>query len=72
MPLSRQCPFNGCEQMIEPEMFACKPHWFSLTLSQRGRIYHYYRLLNEGKIDGQELRRRQQQVLDETKVGGHA
>lgn len=68
----RQCPFNGCAAKIDPSLFSCRKHWFSLKQDQKNAIYDCYRKWQSGEIDGDELRRRQQAVLDETAVGGRA
>jgi len=68
----RVCPFTGCGVGIDAEMFACKRHWFSLPNLQQRRILVAYKLWRVGEIDGAELRRRQQEVLDQTREGGHA
>ena len=59
----RTCPFAGCGQRIAPNQFACRPHWFSLGDQERAEIWRAFRLWLNGRIDGDELRRRQQAVL---------
>lgn len=68
----RECPFNGCTTMIPPDKFACGKHWFSLNHGQQRRVYQCYGDWAKGAISGDDLRRIQQAVLDETSVGGHA
>jgi hypothetical protein len=68
----RQCPFNGCDVRIDPSLFACPPHWRSLDAAARQEVYAAYRAWQSGGIDGAELRRRQQAVLDGTATGGRA
>jgi len=70
--MSRICPFTGCGRRIPPELFACGPHWYSLNKDQQRRIYACYDAWGTGEIDGAELRRLQQAVLDETTIGGTA
>lgn len=66
----RHCPFDGCDKVISPEIFACRPHWFSLTKRLQSEVWAAYRAWQRGQIDGEELRRRQQAVLDEAQRGG--
>ncbi len=68
----RICPFTGCTRGIPADRFACRPHWFSLTAPQKAAVWDCYGQWQRGEIDGEELRRRQQAVLDETKGGGRA
>jgi hypothetical protein len=70
--MERMCPFTGCDKSIPAEMFACRGHWFSLNADQKARVWKCYGEWKSGKIDGEELRRQQQVVLDETKLGGVA
>jgi hypothetical protein len=37
------CPYPECEQRLPEQMFACKPHWFSLPLGVRQGIWRAYR-----------------------------
>jgi len=37
------CHATGCERPVPPEMFMCRPHWFSLPKSLRDRIWATYR-----------------------------
>ena len=69
---TRQCPFNGCDRMVPPQLFACGQHWYSLSALQRKAVYAMYTAWQNGQITGEELRRRQQAILDETAVGGTA
>ena len=63
--LMRQCPFDGCTRRIKPEIFACRPHWFSLNGRQKADIWDAYTKWQEGEIDGDQLRAIQKRVLDE-------
>lgn len=65
MTKSRQCPFDGCQLMVLPTQFACAKHWYSLSREQQAKLYMCYDDWNDGTIDGDELRRIQQTVLDE-------
>jgi hypothetical protein len=70
--IERKCPFTGCGKAIPAEMFACKRHRFMLSQEQRDRIWAMYRDWQSGDIDGETLTKLQQEVLDETGVGGTA
>jgi hypothetical protein len=59
----RKCPFNGCNQRVPLHRFGCRSHWFSLSKPERNEIWAAYNDYNEGKIDIDTLRRRQQTVL---------
>jgi hypothetical protein len=59
----RICPFHGCGTEIPDEVFACRPHWFSLTAGERSEIWAAYRAWQRGDIDGNTLWERQQAVL---------
>jgi hypothetical protein len=72
MTRARKCPFHGCELMVPSTMFACRKHWYSLNVDQQAEIYAAYAAWKCGNITGDELRRRQQAVLDQTQVGGSA
>lgn len=61
----RQCPFDNCKNVAPDSMFACRGHWFSLSKSQKARIWKCYDEYQEGDIDVEELRRLQREVLDE-------
>lgn len=69
---TRRCPFHGCTKAIPPEFFACSRHWKQIPKPDQDAIYECYRLWESGQIDGPELRRRQQVVLDRTVIGGVA
>lgn len=62
---ARECPFDGCRRRIDPSLFACRAHWFSLNRAQQAAIWDCYGLYQSGDIDIEELQRRQQVVLDE-------
>lgn len=61
----RLCPFPNCGNTIPAHLFACNRHWYALNRDQQRRIYDCYGKWKAGEIDGAELRRRQQEVLDE-------
>jgi hypothetical protein len=46
------CPYPGCDAYLPEQMFACKPHWFSLPIDIRNGIWRAYR--REG-IGSEEL-----------------
>lgn len=62
---TRQCPFDGCKKMIDPERFACGPHWFSLNKEQKATIWRIYGQWQRAEITGEDLRVAQERVLDE-------
>jgi hypothetical protein len=68
--LTRTCPFDGCTQLLPRERFACRKHWFSLSGLQRTKIHAAYADWLAGRINGNELGRRQQEVLDEAQGAG--
>lgn len=41
--MSHTCHAIGCNTNVPPEMFMCKPHWFSLPQRLRNRIWATYR-----------------------------
>lgn len=59
----RECPFHGCGEVIEPDKFACKKHWFSLSKEQQDEVHAAYREYCSDKIGMDELRKRQEAVL---------
>jgi hypothetical protein len=61
----RICPFKGCDKEIDPTLFACLPHWRLLTKDQQAEIHDAYRGWKRGEVSADELRGRQQAVLDE-------
>lgn len=69
----RKCPFLFCEAELGADIFCCRQHWYGqLSSSQRVRIWAAYRAYLANTIGVEELRRRQQEVLDETRIGGTA
>lgn len=36
------CPKTGCSARVPDEMFACRPHWFSLPKTTRDEIWRAY------------------------------
>jgi hypothetical protein len=46
--VSHTCHAPGCNRLVPPKMFACKPHWFALPERIRSAIWREYR-------PGQEL-----------------
>lgn len=41
--MKNKCPHPTCEVMKPREMYACKPHWFSLPKRIRDKIWTGYR-----------------------------
>jgi hypothetical protein len=68
----RCCPFRGCTVQLPDHHFACLPHWRATRKPQRHEIQAAYDSYLLGEIDVDELRRRQQAVLDVTPPGGTA
>lgn len=61
---TRHCPFHDCPvDDLSHEMFACRKHWFSLSMAQRFRINSAFRDYRDDKISLIQLRRIQQSVL---------
>lgn len=42
--MAHRCHATDCNTPIPPEMFMCKPHWFSLPKRMRDRIWREYRV----------------------------
>jgi hypothetical protein len=61
----RQCPWHDCAVEIPDDMFACRPHWFSLTEAERNRIWWAWREYVKEALTLEELRAVQQEVLGE-------
>lgn len=66
----RQCPFDGCAELIPPFRFACLRHWRSLLRTEQDEIWAAWRAYKKGDIRPDELRRRQLAVLDSAYVRG--
>lgn len=64
----RHCPFDGCGKLIDPSLFACRPHWFSLSHALQAEVWSAYRAWQRGDINSEELQRRQQAVLDKAQA----
>jgi hypothetical protein len=60
----RHCPINNCGAAIVAERFACGRHWFQLSRAERAEIYAVYDGWKRGEVEAEELRRRQQAVID--------
>lgn len=60
----RTCPFDGCGEAIPSNRFACRTHWFKLTVPERDRIVGAYRLYLNDRLGLEELRAIQKEVLD--------
>jgi hypothetical protein len=60
---TRQCPFYGCSNMIDPQLFACRHHWPTLGDDDRIEIWKVYTEFLDGKIRVEELVRRQALVM---------
>lgn len=39
----KPCPHPACERRIGDELFACRPHWFSLSAELRTKIWRDFR-----------------------------
>lgn len=37
------CPYPGCAQRLPEQVFACRPHWFSLPQDIRNGVWRAYR-----------------------------
>ena len=61
----RVCPFEGCGTRIGDKLFACNPHWRTLSKDQQNVIYRAYRAYLGGGITVDELRATQKEVLDQ-------
>jgi hypothetical protein len=64
MPIRRLWQAYPCREVCLP------PHWFGLSKAQQAEIWAAYRGFLRGKVSPDELRRRQQQVLDEAELQG--
>ncbi len=40
---THRCPWPGCAVHVPTNLWGCKPHWLSLPLELRARIWHAYR-----------------------------
>lgn len=63
--MDRKCPFKDCDKLLPPEKFACWPHWDALSTAQKREIAAAYSGWLRGEVSGEELRARQQIVIDE-------
>jgi len=61
----RQCPFPGCHQVIAPDKFACRHHWYALNHEQRLRIWASWNAYRNGDLDTDGLREQQDRVIQE-------
>lgn len=43
------CHYPGCEKLVDPALWGCRPHWMSLPRDLRARLREAYR-------PGQEIR----------------
>jgi hypothetical protein len=68
----RTCPFKGCGKSIAPHLFACFAHWKLIRPPLQREIHAVYDGWKQGEVDSDELRERQQAVLDQTPPGGTA
>ena len=41
--MSHHCHATDCTVAVSPEMFMCKPHWFSLPRELRNALWRAYR-----------------------------
>jgi hypothetical protein len=41
--MTHRCHWPGCEVEVEPKFWGCPPHWFSLHVRLRDRIWKHYR-----------------------------
>lgn len=68
--MERMCPFKGCGKHLPAEKFACWPHWNALSVAQKREIRSAYEGWLKGEVTNEELRARQQLVLDEVEGAG--
>jgi hypothetical protein len=59
----RKCPWHGCEARTPHHLFGCRKHWYTLSISERNRIYAAYHSYQRGEIPLVQLREIQQAVL---------
>jgi hypothetical protein len=45
-----RCHWPGCDRVVPPAMWGCKPHWFRLPKFLRDAVWRWY-------VPGQELRK---------------
>lgn len=38
-----ECHWPGCGAVVPPALWGCRPHWYSLPVDIRGRIWRAYR-----------------------------
>lgn len=48
------CPYPGCDVRCRDEMFACRPHWFSLPDRLRADVWTAYRRKGVGSPELRE------------------
>jgi hypothetical protein len=41
--VSHTCHAHGCDEIVPPEMFACRAHWYALRKPVRDAIWREYR-----------------------------
>lgn len=66
----RVCPFDGCDKRIADDLFACRVHWFAMTAAQKAMVWDAYRAYQRGDLSIDDLRDRQQYVIDEAHAAG--
>lgn len=59
----RTCPFAGCEVTLPDHLFSCKTHWWHLSRPERAQIHAAYDDYLNDRIDMEQLRKIQQEVL---------
>lgn len=64
----RKCPFRDCDRTIADSMFACRGHWFKLSVGHRNAIWDAYNSYIADEITIEELRVRQQLILGDRGV----
>lgn len=52
--MSHTCHAYNCNRPVPPEMFMCRPHWFSLPKPLRNNIWTAYR---NGQCDDYQISR---------------
>lgn len=41
--MTHRCHWPGCDRYVPPRMWGCRPHWFTLPIEIRRRIWAAYR-----------------------------
>ena len=43
MPMTHTCHWPGCDRVVPPKLWGCRPHWFALPQALRDLIWSTYR-----------------------------